>query len=617
VLDNVRDEAQVGPLLPDPAASSRVLITSRHHLALDRASLTLALDVLPRAASVGLLSIAAGGHEAEKGRESDPTEVAALTELSELAGHLPLALSLTTGRIATRPDWTLADHAARLRAMHAAHRLEDGLEASLRLSYADLGEDDRRLLRLLSHLPVTGVEEHLAAAIGELPVPHARNLLDHLARASLLRPSGDGRHQLHDVVRLFLVGRSLDEDPPRVRQRSLERLYDYQIAATAAARARYAPQLRDQANLPGVAVPAFADRAAATAWLERERADLLAGAASALDHRRIESAVTLSVLLFSFLMLNTYVDDADRLYSRLAAATSGADRADALLALAAVNGAAGRVHQVRAPLEEALDLYEQLGHTEGVAKALHNLGALCATLGDYRAAADYYRRALDLATEAEGPAGVAMTVDNIGLLCARLGRDQEAMECYQLALELHRRLGDRLKEGRTLGSLGALATRGGHLARAGEHLSQALARSEEVGDWIGESLAVSRLAELDSLAGRHVQAVDGQRRAVELARRRPDASSEALEVLVGLVAAYRRSGLLAEAATTLSDAAAAAEAAGDPYWTARARAEGAELAGVRGDRADACRQWQHAAESFERLGCPEADLAARRALSRR
>jgi tetratricopeptide (TPR) repeat protein len=595
VLDNVRDAEQVRPLLPATAGAARMLITSRSRLDLGRDAATVELDVFTPTESVALLSAAGLPVDDPAGE---------LAELAELAGHLPLALSLLSSRIAARRDWSLADHVDQLRALHAARRLDVGVEASLRLSYADLAQDERRILRLLSQLPGSAFDAHLVAAVGEVHVSTARGLLDELARANLVRPTADDRYGFHDVVRMFLGARSLEEDPPRVRSAAIDRMYDYHRAATAAARRHYAPQLQE-VPAPDRApdVPCFAGRTDATRWLERERADLLAGAFFALDHGRVDHAVRMSGLLFTFLVLTCYADDGDRLYRRIADATCGAERADALLGLGAVNGAAGRLARVRAPLEEALELYEELGDRTGVAKAVHNLGTLCWTLGDYPAATGYYERALDLAPQVEGPSGVAMTVDNIGLLHARQGRYAEARECHGLALDIHRRLDDRIKEGRTLGHLGSLAGMEGHADEAADLLTGSLVISREVADAVGELCALSRLAELDSLAGRHEQAIRRQRQAAAIARGR-ETSGETMEVLVGLAAACRRAGRFAIAEHAQTEALTAARESGDPYWTARALTEGMLLAGSRGDdrTAEECRRT--ATELYERLGVP-------------
>ena len=552
--------------------------------------------MLAPAESAALL-VAAGG------LASEATDDPHVTELAELVGQLPLALSLLAGRMAGRPTWTPADHVDQLRAMRELHRSDPGVEASLWLSYSDLGEADRRLLRLLGELPVGAVEVHLAAAVGELDLTAARDALERLATAHLIRPDGTGRNALHDAVRTFLAARSVEEDPPRVHRGALEAMYDFQVAATAAARA-YVDPGRIADDIPsGIVVPVFDDPAAAVGWLERERADLVTGAFSAIEHGRTERAVTLSALLFGFLIRSSYLGDAQRLYARLADATTGADRAGALLALGAAYGSAGQPAQARAALDRALDEYESLGDPTGGAKVRHNLGALCWEVGDYPGAIDHYRRALE--ARAEGPAGTAMTLDNLGTVYARLGRHDEARSFHEPALELHRQLGDRLAEGRTLGNLGALALAAGRREEGRRLLTSSSEIGREVGDRIGELLAVGRLAELDSLEGSHDEAVDVLRRAAATARSFAPTSEEARGLLLGLATAYRRARLPADAARAQSEALTAAQTAGDPYWTARALAEGAELAGAVGNRAAADRLDAEATALFERLGCPE------------
>ncbi|HEV3292857.1 MAG TPA: BTAD domain-containing putative transcriptional regulator, partial [Streptosporangiaceae bacterium] len=104
VLDNAASTAQVAPLLPG-SGGCLVLVTSRRHLGdLPGAAAPVQLPVLTaheaREMFVRLAPRAAAGPDG------------AVAELAELAGFLPLAVSLLARVYARHPSWTLADLAA-------------------------------------------------------------------------------------------------------------------------------------------------------------------------------------------------------------------------------------------------------------------------------------------------------------------------------------------------------------------------------------------------------------------------------------------------------------------------------------------------------------------------
>jgi hypothetical protein len=149
VLDNARDAAQVRPLLPGHPGCAAI-ITSRDTLAFLEGATRLPVDVLPEAEALELLGRLAGADRLQA--ESD-----AATRLVRLCGRLPLALQITGRRLATRPEWSLADYATRLADAH--QRLDQfrfgdrAVRGSFELSYQLLHDRDpraARALRLLS-----------------------------------------------------------------------------------------------------------------------------------------------------------------------------------------------------------------------------------------------------------------------------------------------------------------------------------------------------------------------------------------------------------------------------------------------------------------------------------
>jgi DNA-binding SARP family transcriptional activator len=213
VLDGVASMAQVRPLLPGSAGSA-VLVTSRVQLV---GAHTVHLDVLGPEDSVRLMSSIAG-----PARMAAEPEAAAT--VARYCGNLPLALRIAASRLARRSQWTvsrlaerLADEGTRLNEL----RIDDlEARASLALSYEALDEVQQRAFRLLGQLDVPDFPAWVVAALLDVGLPEAEDILDGLADAHLVEisgtdPVGQGRYRLHDLLRVFARERAKVAEPGR------------------------------------------------------------------------------------------------------------------------------------------------------------------------------------------------------------------------------------------------------------------------------------------------------------------------------------------------------------------------------------------------------------------
>lgn len=156
VLDNAASSDQVTPLLPG-AEGSLVLVTSRRYLGdLPGAVVPVQLDCLPPdEARVMFLRLAP--RAAIQAQEVD--------ELVQLAGYLPLAISLLARVYAKHPAWTLADLVAETRASLFTLAAEKGsVGAAFDVSYRYLSPDRQRFFRYLGLPPGTVIDAYAAAA---------------------------------------------------------------------------------------------------------------------------------------------------------------------------------------------------------------------------------------------------------------------------------------------------------------------------------------------------------------------------------------------------------------------------------------------------------------------
>ncbi len=309
VLDNAADTDQVLPLLPGQSGCA-ALITSRRVLAgLDTAS-HLHLDVLAAAEAIELLGRLAG-------KDRIAAEPEATSEVAQRCGWLPLALRIAGARLAARPGWPVRALAERL--TDATRRLEE-LEASglaVRASFevslhalqhsGDTG--DQAAARAFGLLGLSdGPDLSLTAAARLLnePEPAADRLLERLVDAQLLETPSPGRYQFHDLMRLYADQLAMRQYPEPERMAALTRLFGF-FTATAWESLRL---LRPGDRRLATADPRwargglrFADMAAALAWLEAERANLMAAigqAAVAAPGIPAEVAYQLTRALFGF-----------------------------------------------------------------------------------------------------------------------------------------------------------------------------------------------------------------------------------------------------------------------------------------------------------------------------
>ncbi|GAA4708405.1 AfsR/SARP family transcriptional regulator [Phytohabitans rumicis] len=204
LLDGVRSECQVRPLLPGTPGSA-VLVASRARLAGLECARHVPLDVLAPAESVRLLAHLAGADRVR----ADPT---AAREIAVHCGHLPLALRAAGARLAARPRWSLSALAGRLR--DESRRLDEltvgdlCLRVRLEASYLNLNEPERRAFTLLGTAGLPSLTPSVAARVLSVSTVEAERRLDRLAETRLVDlvvagADGQLQYQFHELTRLY------------------------------------------------------------------------------------------------------------------------------------------------------------------------------------------------------------------------------------------------------------------------------------------------------------------------------------------------------------------------------------------------------------------------------
>jgi len=244
VLDDVRDQAQLAPLLPGSPTAS-VIVTSRSgQLRVDPAH-RVALGVLGDPDALRLLSRVVGADAVER-------EPAAAGELVRLCDGLPLALRAAGARLTARPYWTIADLVDRMadpdRRLDELVHADLDVRASFGSAYDQLAARPARAFRLLGLLDAPTFTSWLAAALVGVGQPDAERLLETLSDHYLLEvagtdAAGQTRYRFRELARLWSREKAAEtdsrEDARRAVTRALTALLE--LCGDACARARDLP----------------------------------------------------------------------------------------------------------------------------------------------------------------------------------------------------------------------------------------------------------------------------------------------------------------------------------------------------------------------------------------
>jgi tetratricopeptide (TPR) repeat protein len=603
ILDNAARSDQVVPLLPG-TAECLVLITSRRHLGdLPPAVVQMPLDVLSpddAARMFRRLAPRAAG---------EPAKVA---ELVALCQYLPLAIRLLAGVFEKHRSWTVENLIAGTKAKLLTVKVENQtVAAAFDLSYQYLPTDRQCFFRHLGLHPGVDIDPYAAAALTGLPLAEATEHLDALYSDHLLAEGSYHRYGMHDLIRDYTHALAIAE-PTVERDQALERLLDYYEHTAAAADTHLARQIRtvpSPAVTPG-AVPELPGRAEALAWLQTERANLLACIDHASHHSQRSRVVGLTSGLASLLRLDGPWTRAITLHAAAAAAARhiGDDlgEANALHELGVVRYLADDYSSAAQMLEQALDLYRDLGNKLGEANALHELGGVRYLTGDYPGAAQMLERALDLYRDLGGLRGEANALNYLGCVRYLTGDYPAAARAQEQALDLYRDLGDRRGEANALHDLGLVRQESGNYLRAAEAHEQALSLYRDLGNRLGEAYALNYLGVVRYLTGDYQGAAQLLERALDLHGDLADRAGEA-EVL-------NHRGTLRRLSSEDLDPAVAdhrraldlARAVHAPLEEARALEGVGRCALARGDTVAARAELQQALTMYQRIGAVEA-----------
>lgn len=602
LLDNAGSVGQVRPLLPG-SPSCLVLVTSRDALpglvARDGARRVL-VDLLTEAEAQDLLRALLG-----RRADDEPEATAALIGYS---ARLPLALRLVAELALSRPGERLAALSAELADERRRLDLLDGggdpltaVRAVFSWSYRHLAPAAARVFRLCGLHPGRDLTPPAIAALAGVPLPEAERLTGSLVRVHLAQQTGEDRVQLHDLLRVYAAELAA-ADPVESRE-AQERLFDFYVSSAGQAMDVVLPQerhLRPRVPEPGVKV------IDAPAWLEAERRNLLAVAAHATRHGWAGHLRLLSGILWHYLDVGGYHEEALVLHTHASAlahhAGDRAAEAEPLILIALGHWRVGRSREALRYLEEALALARETGDRRTEIHAVNTLGLVCRALGRFAEGIGYSAEALTLARESGDRTSEGLVLVVLGCTCRGIGRYGEAIGHLEEALALARDIADRTGEGYALVNLADAMSALGRHDEAARVLEEGLAHLRAMGVRVSEGYALGILGDIEHARGRYAEAAAHLERALEIAQETgsPTNRSVALKHLGDVRLAQGRH---AEAAQHLEEALSLARECGDRGVESRVLNSLGHLAAARGAAADALGYHREALFVARKTGC--------------
>jgi DNA-binding SARP family transcriptional activator/Tfp pilus assembly protein PilF len=614
VLDNAGSVEQVRLLLPGTPACVTV-VTSRDSLAglvARDGGVRLDLDLLPAADAVRLLRALIGQRA-----DADP---GAAEALAAQCCRLPLALRVAAELAAARPAiplaglvGELADQQRRLDLLDAGGDSRTAVRTVFSWSCRHLDPAAARMFRLLGLHPGLDLDRYAAAALTGATVKQAERVLGALTRAHLTQLTGPGRYSMHDLLRAYARDLAAGSDTEDEQQEALTRLFDHYLHTAAVAMDTLFPgerHRRPRIFPPATPAPPVTGSAVALAWLDAERATLVAVAVHTASRGWPGHATRLAATLFRYLDSGGHYPEAITIHSqaRLAARHMGdpAAEAEALTSLGVLDLRQGCHPQAAAHLQQGLALFRETGNRSGEVRALGNLGILNLQLGRYGQATGHLQQALALFREIGDQSGEARALASLSRIDFQQGRYEQATGHIHRTLALFREAGDRTGEAHALSSLGEVDLRRGNCRQATGHLQQALALFRETGSRSGEARALTALGDAGLRQGRYEQAADYQRQSLAVCSDIGDRSGE-VTALNGLGDVFLATGRSSDARIRYAAALSVTTQSGEKYEQARAHNGLAQAYHAAGDPGQARRHWQEALTLYISLGAPETD----------
>ncbi|MGW0540745.1 tetratricopeptide repeat protein, partial [Streptomyces griseoincarnatus] len=516
VADNASSAAQVKPLLPP--APHGMIVTSRK--ALPGIGRPRSLHQLQPEDAVVLLDLALreanpGDQRVEEGKE-------AAERIAVACGCLPLALQIVAAQLIQDPGQPLTERAERLSSGEGRlDSINDG-ERDLRTVFDQtldsLLPQQQDLFRMLSLNAGPDISTAAAAALIHQTETVTDAQLSQLAATHLIeRGLVRGRWQMHDLLRDYAHEKAQVhcQDSRTARRKydqASHRLANYYVRITEKADTHISTSSHLKPS------PVFSGREEALAWLDAERANLVATA-----HAQAPSKNTarLSFALYDYLEWRHRTQDVLAICAlALDACRALDDKGNEAGAWNNMGGALERLYRHDEALtayRKALDLAEQTQNTHNQAAAWNGTGNALHNLYRHDEALTAYRKALDLAEQTHDTHAQTITCNNIGRALKSFYRYDEALTAYQKALSLAEQTHDTDSQASAWNNIGSAMESLHRYDEALTNCYKALSLAEQTHDTDSQASAWSRIGSALEKLHRYDEALTAYQKVLGLA----------------------------------------------------------------------------------------------------
>ena len=428
-LDDARVVEQVRPLLPATGGAA-VLVTSRRELwglAVMHGAQGVSISVLDDHEATEVIERAVGASRVR-------AEPAPTAELIKLCGSFPLALRVAGANLAAHTGTSIERYVRELRIGDRLRRLTiagdpgAAVGAAFELSYIALPGGAQRAFRLIGLLPGPDFTADSAAALLDLPVDSAVELLEELAVANLITRRDHRRYDFYDLMRLYAAQRGAEDEE---RKGALQRLFSWYLRTTDAA-CEFGFRSAARSLVPTTERNPFPGAAEGLAWLDAERLNLLALIHLAADDGPARFAWELADALRWYLRTRGRLTEwssstADGLRAARAAGDLVAE-GTMLGSLAALKQEMGDSEAAIRLSTESIERHRMTGNTIGEAVQLGALGLAQRDRGDVRAAVRTLQTGIVMLRSAGRPELLDVHLLNLGVIQTDLGELEQAID---------------------------------------------------------------------------------------------------------------------------------------------------------------------------------------------
>ncbi|GAA0950043.1 BTAD domain-containing putative transcriptional regulator [Kribbella koreensis] len=472
VLDDVAAASQIAPLMPGTGASA-VVITSRNRLMDLAGADSTPLDTFDDGEAAELLRRVAGVGRVD-------TNSAAVNEILEACGNLPLAIRIVASRLAQRPDLSPAELARRLR--DETHRLDElsigelAVRTSADLSYDALSAEEARLYRLIGHF---AVGEFSARILETIATPASvRRSMDRLIEVNLVQIStvdanGTARYRVHDLLRLHAIGVGDDEQKAQAikdLRTVFESLLHKVRRASAALPFGYFGTLEHTGPLLAPDPQPFTP-SDAIAWFDAERSTFAPAIRAAAQNGLHDYAWRIAAAWGPYLDMRAYYDDWNESH------------------------------------QPGLTSAIACGDQRGEAIIRRNLGQLAIYRDDWDVAWEHLTEGAAIFEEIGDRQGAGIVAVGLGTWLRERGRPDESLAQYERAVEALVEVGDKNGEAVARSAAASIWLSRNDTVVAGRYLAEAFLLGVRLGDSHREAKVRRRIASLRMQQGRNDQAV--------------------------------------------------------------------------------------------------------------